>query len=243
MTPEQQAQYLREQAAECGMSVEEFAAAYNSLTPEQIKAAMLARALRAENASLRNQLGDNLCRFDMDAATREAKALPESEFLESCRRFRNQVAAERGEVGPECMTIAQLEAEVERLREEIRQWEESDAAAPVLAAAMARLLDPVLLTNPVDVPEIDCLSAEVEALRADKARLDWLEKIGFSTGHADDPARPGVHCWKYQASDISFMEWRWTAHYIGSEFKSAREAIDAAMAATERASLRREPQK
>jgi len=43
MTPEQQARQIREQAAECGMSVEEFAAAYNSLTPEQIKAAMLAR--------------------------------------------------------------------------------------------------------------------------------------------------------------------------------------------------------
>lgn len=60
----------------------------------------------------RNQLGDDLCWIVSEG---EAKALPEAEFLESCRRHRAQIVAERGEFSGG-MTIAQLEAEIERLR-------------------------------------------------------------------------------------------------------------------------------
>ncbi len=75
-------------------------------------------ALEREVASLRNIAGDNLCRFDMGAAVHEAKALPEPQFLESCRRFRQQIADERGEaVG--CMTIAQLEYRIANLEESL----------------------------------------------------------------------------------------------------------------------------
>ena len=60
------------------------------------------------NNSIMNQCGDNLCWIgDKD----QAKALPEAEFMESCRRYRNQIASERGEfTGGK--TIAQLEAEI-----------------------------------------------------------------------------------------------------------------------------------
>lgn len=69
-------------------------------------------------------------------------------------------------------------------------------------------------------------------LRKDKARLDWLEKIGFSTvriggnGPAD---APGVHSWREFLPGTNNFLWRWTAHWIGSEYRTAREAIDAAM--------------
>lgn len=69
-----------------------------------------------ETARLRtavlNQCGDNLCWIKETAS---AAALPEAEFLESCRRYRAQIANDRGEFSSG-MTIAQLEAEVERLR-------------------------------------------------------------------------------------------------------------------------------
>jgi DNA repair exonuclease SbcCD ATPase subunit len=73
--------------------------------------------VRAANQELRqavlNQCGDNLCWVtNLD----EAKALPEAEFLESCRRYWNQIASERGEATG-LKTIAQLEAEVRALAE------------------------------------------------------------------------------------------------------------------------------
>ena len=56
----------------------------------------------------------------------------------------------------------------------------------------------------------------------DTERLNWLEGKGFATRVPDGPYRSaGVHNW---ASD------RWTAHWVSSEFTSARAAIDAAMA-------------
>lgn len=73
--------------------------------------------LKRENDSLRsarrNQRGDDLCWEGAEAA---AKALPEGEFLESCRRYRNQIAGERGEATG-CLTIAQLEARIAELEQ------------------------------------------------------------------------------------------------------------------------------
>lgn len=90
-------------------------------TEEVAKARIDLRAklaqLEQELASLRNIAGDNLCRFDMDSAKAEARALPEAEFLESCRRFRQQIADERGEVSG-CRTIAQLEQRVKDVEQE-----------------------------------------------------------------------------------------------------------------------------
>lgn len=71
--------------------------------------------LKQENARLRaalcNWRGDDLCWIESEP---EALALPEAEFMESCRRYRKQLAGERGEaVG--CMTIAQLETRIVEL--------------------------------------------------------------------------------------------------------------------------------
>lgn len=71
-----------------------------------------AKTLEAENKKLRNaiinQRGDDLCWVGNPD---DIKALPASEFLESCRRFHAQIVADKGEaVG--LKTIAQLEKEL-----------------------------------------------------------------------------------------------------------------------------------
>jgi hypothetical protein len=53
-------------------------------------------------------------------------------------------------------------------------------------------------------------------------RLDWLESQGFSTR---GPGLANVHSWREDPDD----KWRWTAHYVSSEFTDARSAIDAAI--------------
>jgi hypothetical protein len=72
---------------------------------------LVKRVKELEQAVL-NQCGDNLCWVTNDA---EVKALPEAEFLESCRRYRLQIVSERGEAAG-LKTIAQLEAEIVRLQ-------------------------------------------------------------------------------------------------------------------------------
>lgn len=81
--------------------------------------------LTAERDRMRERLltaaGDDLCRLTQE----EIKAYtsgkvpipPKSEFLASCERFHAQVAGEAG-VNNNCLTLAQLVAEVERLLEE-----------------------------------------------------------------------------------------------------------------------------
>lgn len=59
-----------------------------------------------------NQEGDKLCWIKDEG---QAKALPEAEFMESCRRHRLQIASTNGEYAG-LRTIAQLEAEVVRLQ-------------------------------------------------------------------------------------------------------------------------------
>lgn len=80
-------------------------------------------ALKAEVERLRNRLltagGDDLCRLSQE----EIKAMgvgavkipPKGEFLASCERFHDQMANEVG-VATNCLTLAQLVAENERLR-------------------------------------------------------------------------------------------------------------------------------
>ena len=69
--------------------------------------------IRALQAAVRNQAGDNLCHLTGS----EVKIPPAEEFLESCRRYHTQIASDRG-VLQGARTIAQLEAEVARLEEE-----------------------------------------------------------------------------------------------------------------------------
>lgn len=69
----------------------------------------------------------------------------------------------------------------------------------------------------VELPDLDRALEDAE-------RLEWLERVGFATNNhprsRDD--EPSVHSWR------DGVEWKWTATYRGSEFSSAREAIDAA---------------
>ncbi len=74
--------------------------------------------LKAENERLRqavrNQCADNMCWFSDPAI---GKILPESEMLESCRRYIRQIASTDGTV-TNALTIAQLEAKVQDLTDE-----------------------------------------------------------------------------------------------------------------------------
>jgi hypothetical protein len=65
--------------------------------------------------------GDNLC-WITDPA--QAKALPETEFLESCRRYRQQIADERGEFA-EGKTIAQLEEDLATAKQDLIEFQQS----------------------------------------------------------------------------------------------------------------------
>ena len=70
--------------------------------------------------------------------------------------------------------------------------------------------------------EYRVLIAALEAeLATERARLDWLESKGFSTHRLEGEREMGVHSWGEPK--------RWTAHYISSEYGTARAAIDAAM--------------
>lgn len=65
---------------------------------------------RAQTAAAMNIAGDHLCWIVNE---KEAMALPEKDFLESCRRYRNQIAEERGTfIGG--FTIAELETELSK---------------------------------------------------------------------------------------------------------------------------------
>lgn len=76
------------------------------------------KVIRLQQA-VANQCGDNLC-WVTDPCAAAVKALPEAEFLESCRRYRLQVVSEHGEATG-LPTIAQLEAENARLRSELEE--------------------------------------------------------------------------------------------------------------------------
>lgn len=81
--------------------------------------------------SVLNQSADNLCWVE---DPEQVKMIPRDQFLESCARYHTQMSAERGVI-PGCMTIAQLEAEVERLRGELEE------SRKVSVAFMAKDLD------------------------------------------------------------------------------------------------------
>lgn len=81
--------------------------------------AVLKDRVRKLSDAVVNQRGDDLCWITEPT---EAKALPESEFLLSCARFRRQIAIDHGEVdAASTMTIAQLEAKIESERRQFIQ--------------------------------------------------------------------------------------------------------------------------
>lgn len=71
--------------------------------------------------------------------------------------------------------------------------------------------------------ELADVAAYLLELKRDRERLNWLETRGLSSM---DPNRERyqVHSWRHGDSG----PWMWTATRISSEFKSLRDAIDAA---------------
>lgn len=67
-------------------------------------------------SSILNQCADNLC-WIVDP--KHAATLPEAEFLESCRRYRNQMTEANGQLKAQTMTIAQLEARLLELEKAV----------------------------------------------------------------------------------------------------------------------------
>jgi len=91
-------------------------AACNAARPLGKEVLRLREECERLRAAVRNQAGDNLCWLKDDEI---GSIPPEAEFLESCRRFHGQMS---GRTLAGSMTIAQLEAEIERLRQENRNW-------------------------------------------------------------------------------------------------------------------------
>ena len=91
----------------------------------------------AEIERLRTRLlsaaGDDLCRLTQDEikamSAGAVKIPPKEEFLASCERFHAQVAGEAGVLG-NCLTLAQLVAENERLKARIA-WLERPGAVRI----------------------------------------------------------------------------------------------------------------
>jgi regulator of replication initiation timing len=88
--------------------------------------------LKAENERLRQRLltaaGDDLCRLSQAEIAAFSlgvvKIPPEEEFLASCKRFHEQMMNEVG-VMSDCLTLAQLIAENEKLRTECNEAREA----------------------------------------------------------------------------------------------------------------------
>ncbi len=101
--------------------------------------------------SVLNRQGDDLCWFDIGATHPHVKIPPAEEFLESCRRFHEQVAGDSGLLEG-CMTIAQLEAEVERLRAALAQHREQ-VTNDACGDALELLWKEIILANRPDYGE------------------------------------------------------------------------------------------
>jgi regulator of replication initiation timing len=110
--------------------VDDYAQRLSAKAEEYTRPAMeVIEKLKQDNERLQQRLltaaGDDLCRLTQEeirAYTSGAVPIPpKDEFLASCERFHAQIASESG-VNHNCLTLAQLIAENERLKQERDQW-------------------------------------------------------------------------------------------------------------------------
>jgi hypothetical protein len=110
-----------------------------SPSPVASRAALLIEEVERLRTRLLSAAGDDLCRLSQEEikamSSGAVKIPPKAEFLASCERFHAQVAKESG-VLENCLTLAQLIAENEKLREQLAAAERR-ARLPMLAAALA----------------------------------------------------------------------------------------------------------
>jgi hypothetical protein len=141
--------------------------------------------VQEENRLLRvavlNQCSDSLCWV---VTPETAKALPEREFLESCRRYRQQIADERGEFRGG-QTIAQLEATLEYRSQTIvdlqRQLAEAQTLVTTFRMESERLGFRIAIDHSKFVKmqrRAEVAEALLASAREDTARLDKLDRWG-----------------------------------------------------------------
>jgi len=144
----------------------------------QVERDRLAVELLQARASILNQCGDNLC---WTGSPDDVKAIPEAEFLESCRRYRKQIADEHGEFTGG-RTIAQLEGDVEKLRAEANRLADElvrEMAARGLAEQQLALAVAGQVYGVDDVAGwIKALYAVAEAAKKLAEVQDWHESAG-----------------------------------------------------------------
>lgn len=101
----------------------------------ELEAELLAERQTRERDEARTRLltaaGDDLCRLSQEEikayTSGEVPIPPKDEFLPSCEKFWEQTAARAG-VNHNCLTLAQLVAECEQLRQRAEQAEQRLAA-------------------------------------------------------------------------------------------------------------------
>ena len=116
-----------------------------------------------------------------------------------------------------------------RVRELLTEMTSNATFARLCLVGEEQTFDEEMSAQTTDIAALAAMLARLEELEKDAARLDWLERVGFSTTHqaGEDGRDYGVHSWLHGNPS---HRWRWTARYISSEIPTARLAIDAAMA-------------
>ena len=112
--------------------------------------------------------------------------------------------------------LTRLQAEVERLREEADSWEAAAASHRERAEKAEAALNVAVALADQRYSLLKGFQAEIEGLREDTARLDWLDKAGWEEGH-------GFCCVHYG----TYRHYVHAQSYDGRE-RSARAVIDTA---------------
>lgn len=129
------------------------------------------------------------------------------------------------------MTTEERIAELESQNERLQRWKKllQDAPGECSEEIRKRCLETDYMAPIIGMwrEKVQSLEAQLAEARKDTARLNWLEKRGFSSDpHGPETsANSTVHSWR----ENKLHAWTWSATWISSEFRTCRAAIDAAM--------------